>query len=167
MAAQPIVIPVDKGGSQVLSVVLDTATGPMADMHYPSWGTFSRIYLIPYIGHQPQPALVLDWQASPFDPDGGTQIHAAGGLATIALAQRQAGASIDAAQPGGIWGASAVLPGRGANGAYTSIELRFDYALQSWDTRDAPAAAEATGVSLALLAVALLAAWRRPRRAPA
>jgi hypothetical protein len=129
-------IAVTQGAPQTLSVVLDTATGRSDDTAHASWGSITNVQLVPFIGSTARPALTLAWNRSPFDPDGGTGLAVDASGADIQLAARQFGASARTEQPEGIWGASAVLPGRDAAGqAYTSYRLSFDYDLHTHDLR--------------------------------
>ena len=129
-------ISVAGGAPQTLSVVLDTATGRSDDSALASWGSITNLQLVPFVGSTARPALALAWTVSPFDPDGGTALVVDAGGADLQLAARQFGATARSAQPEGVWGAAAVLPGRDASGtAYTSYRLTFDYDLHSFDTR--------------------------------
>jgi hypothetical protein len=129
-------VAVTQGAPQTLSLVLDTATGRSDDTAHASWGSITNVQLVPFVGSAARPALTLAWNRSPFDPDGGTSLVVDSSGADIQLAARQFGASARTEQPEGIWGASAVLPGRDAAGqAYTSYRLSFDYDLHTHDLR--------------------------------
>ena len=155
------VIPVLEGAPQVVSFVLDTATGPDIDTWLASWGQVTNLQFIPYIGEQALAPVMLDWTVSPFDPDRGTVLSQQGAATTIGFAQQQVGVDRDVAQPLGIWGAAAMLPGRGVEGAYTHYALNFEYELATWDNRGVAPVPEVSSVSMLAMGLAALAWWCR------